>query len=394
LLEDKDKDQLLTELSELRRQIAQFKRSELDHKRELEELKTNTQRLQTLFERHHAVMLLIEPDSGKIIDANLAASRFYGYTRNQLSSMNISEINQLNPDEIAHERKLAKNEERNYFIFPHRLAGGEARTVEVHSTPIDINGQLLLFSIIHDITDRKRAEEGLKRYQENLEELVKERTAELEIKNRMLTKEIAERMRAEEKAEQLASIVASSDDAIIGKSLDGTITSWNKGAEKLYGYSSKEAIGRSILFLIPPDSHEDITNILATIKRGEHTSHSESSRQKKDGTIINVSLTISPTWNTEGEIVGAATIARDISELKQAQHQRERLILELQEALAKVRTLSGLLPICASCKKIRDDKGYWEQIEVYIRDRSEAEFSHGICPECAQKLYPDFYKKK
>jgi len=72
--------------------------------------------------------------------------------------------------------------------------------------------------------------------------------------------------------------------------------------------------------------------------------------------------------------------------------ERERLIHELQEALAKVKKLSGFLPICASCKKIRNDQGYWMQIEAYIRDHSEAEFSHGICPECMKKLYPDYYE--
>lgn len=72
--------------------------------------------------------------------------------------------------------------------------------------------------------------------------------------------------------------------------------------------------------------------------------------------------------------------------------ERENLILELTEALSKVKKLSGMLPICASCKKIRDDKGYWNQIESYIGDHSEAEFSHGICPDCAKKLYPEFYK--
>ncbi len=71
-----------------------------------------------------------------------------------------------------------------------------------------------------------------------------------------------------------------------------------------------------------------------------------------------------------------------------------RLNAELQEALAKIKTLKGLLPICASCKKIRDDEGYWHQIEVYIRDHSEAEFSHGLCPDCSQKLYPNLYKDK
>lgn len=82
------------------------------------------------------------------------------------------------------------------------------------------------------------------------------------------------------------------------------------------------------------------------------------------------------------------------SERKQAEEEREKLIIELKEALAKVKTLSGFLPICAWCKKIRDDRGYWNQIESYIRDHSEAEFSHSICPECMEKLYPENDNKK
>jgi hypothetical protein len=79
---------------------------------------------------------------------------------------------------------------------------------------------------------------------------------------------------------------------------------------------------------------------------------------------------------------------------KWADEKRNKAILEREEALRKIRILHGLLPICASCKKIRNDKGYWEQMEMYIRDHSEAEFSHGICPECAERLYPEYYKKK
>lgn len=85
------------------------------------------------------------------------------------------------------------------------------------------------------------------------------------------------------------------------------------------------------------------------------------------------------------ENIGQRNLAR------QFQAEREALLFELQAALEKVKLLSGFLPICASCKKIRDDSGYWQQIESYIRDHSEAEFSHGICPDCARKLYPDYY---
>jgi hypothetical protein len=82
-------------------------------------------------------------------------------------------------------------------------------------------------------------------------------------------------------------------------------------------------------------------------------------------------------------------IIRDISGRKQIEAERNQLIKSLQDSLSKIKTLSGMLPICASCKKIRDDEGYWNQIETYIARHSEAEFSHGICPECAKKLYPD-----
>jgi DNA-binding NtrC family response regulator len=81
-------------------------------------------------------------------------------------------------------------------------------------------------------------------------------------------------------------------------------------------------------------------------------------------------------------------------ERKKMENEKEKLLQELREALAKVKLLSGFLPICSSCKKIRDDKGYWQQIEAYIRDHSEAEFSHGLCNECAKRLYPEYYKEE
>ena len=87
-------------------------------------------------------------------------------------------------------------------------------------------------------------------------------------------------------------------------------------------------------------------------------------------------------------------LAEHARALQRALQEQEKLTLGLRDALTQVKLLSGLLPICASCKKIRNDKGYWEQMEVYIRDHSEADFTHGICPECAQTLYPEYYKKK
>jgi len=112
-----------------------------------------------------------------------------------------------------------------------------------------------------------------------------------------------------------------------------------------------------------------------------------------DGSIRWMGHACQPVRDDEGRFIGTRGSNRDITKRKAAEQERERLIAELQASLAKVKLLSGFLPICASCKKIRNDAGYWQQIEIYIRDHSEAEFSHGICPDCGKKLYGDFYRE-
>lgn len=131
-------------------------------------LRESEQRFRSMFERHQAVMLLIDPDSGSIIDGNPAAEKFYGYSCTTLATMNIAEINQLPPEEIMTYLGQADQENQNYFIFPHRLSTGEIRTVEVNTSPINLQGKLLLFSIIHDITERKKAEEEKKKIEMQL----------------------------------------------------------------------------------------------------------------------------------------------------------------------------------------------------------------------------------
>jgi PAS domain S-box-containing protein len=115
---------------------------------------------------------------------------------------------------------------------------------------------------------------------------------------------------------------------------------------------------------------------------------------RPDGTLRWIAHVCQPVYDDEGRFNGTRGSNRDITMRKLSDQERERLIIELQEALAQVKTLSGMLPICASCKKIRDDQGYWKQIEAYISEHSEAEFSHGICPDCADKIYGKYYKKE
>jgi signal transduction histidine kinase len=105
-------------------------------------------------------------------------------------------------------------------------------------------------------------------------------------------------------------------------------------------------------------------------------------------------ITASPLRDAGGHIIAGIEVVRNVDQRKKMEQERETLINDLQEALANIKTLRGLIPICAACKKIRDDKGYWNQIESYIRAHSDAEFSHGICPDCAKRLYPDYYDEE
>ena len=188
----------------------------------------NNEIYNSLFQNNHSVMLIVHPETGRIMDANDQACRYYGYLWEELTRMSVLDINTLPPEQVKQEMLKAKQEIQNHFIFRHQLANGTVRDVELYSGPIMFRGEQLLYTIVYDITERN-------------------------------TKE----------------------------------------------------------------------------------------------------------------------------------REREELIEKLEKALNEIRQLQGIIPICASCKKIRDEKGAWNQLEAYISEHSEAEFSHGICPDCAARLYPE-----
>jgi len=143
-----------------------FNRDITQHRQAEKALKESEKQFRRMFENHHAIMLLVDPESGKIIRANLAAQKYYGYTAEEFETLTIYQMNQLNKEEIAAEMAKAKTEKRNYFHFPHLLASGEIRDVEVHSSPIPFKGKTILFSIVHDITERRLAEAALRESEE------------------------------------------------------------------------------------------------------------------------------------------------------------------------------------------------------------------------------------
>jgi PAS domain S-box-containing protein len=198
------------------------------------------------------------------------------------------------------------------------------------------------------------------------------------------------RLQIEAARSHLASIVEGCEDAIVSQTLEGLITSWNKGAERLYGYTSAEMVGQSAAVLVPSFRPRDWQETLELIKLGQPVDCLETVQLRKDGQQTDVSLTISPIKDPAGKVVGASTVARDITQRKREEAERLKLIQELTDALAQVKTLTGLLPICAACKKIRDDNGYWQQVETYIQKHANVDFTHGICPDCVRRLYPEY----
>ena len=146
-----------------------------------------------------------------------------------------------------------------------------------------------------------------------------------------IARDITDRKRLES---LLSAVINTSDDHIVTTNLDGIITSWNGGAEKMFGYSASEAIGQPIRILIPPDFHTEEEDVFDRIRRGERVNHYETVRQTRDGRRLNISLTVSPIRDARGVVVGASRIARNITEKKQLESERESARAQLVEALA------------------------------------------------------------
>jgi PAS domain S-box-containing protein len=171
----------------------------------------------------------------------------------------------------------------------------------------------------------------------------------------------------------------------------GMITYVSPAVEKITGFSPGEWLAHyTTHYTDSPVNKAGIERTGELLRTGtEGTSYVVEVRHK-DGRKVWLEINKQP-YVVDGTVAGVIGVARDITVRKRLEEEREKLIVELQEAVANIKTLRGMLPICASCKKIRDDKGYWTQIEAYVSKHSEAEFTHGICPECAKKLYPEYY---
>jgi len=326
-----------------------------ERQRAQEALRQSEARFRALFEGCSDAVMLITAEG--CVDCNSAALTMFGLTsREHIRFKHPAELSPpTQPDgsnsRTAVDHYLATALQRGSLQFEwihRRLDTGVLFPAEVRLSAVEVNGQFLIQALVHDITARREREKKLR---------------------------------------QLSAAVEQCPASIVITDPNGAIEYVNPKFEQVTGYSLAEVLGQNPRLLksgrMRPEVYEELwRTITAGCEwRGEFLD------KGKDGQLFWESASISPIRDPAGRITHFVAVKEDITERKKAESEREMLIKSLEEALANVKSLSGLLPICAGCKQIRDDQGYWTQVESYIQKHSEARFSHGLCPACIKKYY-------
>lgn len=273
--------------------------------------------LYRFFDKSSSIMLLLDPENGKILNANKAAAHYYGYTLEQLMQMSVSTINTLPDEHGREERQRALKEERNYFNFKHRLANGEVRDVEVFSTPINLKDKRVLFSIIHDITDRKNAERELFEVNENL------------TKQEILFKQILD----------------TSSVAIFLVNMEGRITHANQRMAEMFLYPLEELINKEYVELIHASEKEIGRQKMLSLLGSKIASVDlERVYCRTDGSSFWGQLTGKRFYDSKGEEAGLVGVIADIDERKYIQ-QCEQHHKQILQMIANTSPLSTILHV-------------------------------------------------
>ena len=322
--------------------------------------KTKTLLSTSFFEAVPDAMVAVNP-LGEIVQVNSQTERLFGYTQHELIGQRVEILvpTSLRDDHHQHRERFHEQPQTRRMGAALDLRGrrkdGSEFPVEISLSPVNTDAGMVVLSAIRDITDRKRIEDELHKAHAELRAS----------KDRELW----------EQRNRLALIVDSSQDAIIGKDLDGIITHWNKGAEQVYGYTAEEIIGKSITILAPEDRRDETMGILARIRNGERVDPFETFRTRKDGQRLSVSISVSPIRNASGEIVGASVIARDVT----GQRRAEDLLRQAQKMEAVGRLAGGvahdfnnILGIVTACCELLRSRTAENGVSEYIDNIQEA----------------------
>jgi two-component system, LuxR family, sensor kinase FixL len=287
----------------------------LNRQNQTDQQVTAEQRFRLVVEAAPNAMVMID-QAGKILMVNAQAEQVFGYLRDELLGR---PVETLVPERFrGHHPGLR----RAFFVDPRPRPMGAGRDlygikkdgsefpIEIGLNPIETDEGLMVLSAIVDITERKAAEQALRD--------------------------------SEQRFRSLAAIVEFSDDAIISKTLDGIVTSWNSAAERMFGYTAAEMVGQPILRLAVPGHSDDMLAILERIKRGEPVDHHETMRRHKNGTTLHISLSVSPIYDADGQLLGASKIARDITAAKLAEAALKESRSQLEELHAEFLHVSQL----------------------------------------------------
>jgi PAS domain S-box-containing protein len=313
-------------------------------------------RLEGLESRMNDAELVMSAD-GTIVHANDRAVALYGYARAELVGLPIHRLRATSAQATVSDQLRRAASEGVRFETLHRRKDGVDLPVEVSSRGFQVGGATYLHSLVRDLTEARRADA-----------------------DRRL----------------LASLVEHMADGVIVADASLRVVEYTGAAERIYGWTRAEALGRHL----PTDFTYEYEEGVGEGFRGALAAGREARARmralRKDGRWTDLDLSATPLRDAEGRHTGWLSVARDVGDhvaaeqaLREALSHRERALADLQRAMQEVRTLSGLLPICMYCKNVRDDEGYWKRIETYLASRTGAEFTHGLCPDCQAKHYPE-----